>query len=97
MQPDNHTDARGIEDDWAERFCLAWETGVEVLCGLVGIGVGLMVVAGLVALIAAFPVPVAVIIGALIVAGAICRCCGLTYSAKLTARSDGQAQILHDL
>lgn len=73
MQPDNHADTAGPEDDWAERFCLAWEAGVEVLCGLVGIGVGLMVLAGVVALIAAFPVPLAIVAGTLIIAKALPR------------------------
>jgi len=66
-------DQMGIEDDWTERFCLAWEAGVEVLCGLAGIGLAVLVLAGAVALIAAFPVPLAIVAGALIIAKALRR------------------------
>lgn len=71
MQPDNHADARGVNDDWAERFCLTWEAGVEVLCGLVGIGVGLLGLAGVVALILALPMAAVILGGALIIAMAL--------------------------
>ena len=71
MQPDNHADTAGPEDDWAERFCLAWEAGVEVLCGLVRIGLGLLVLAGAISLIAALPISVAIILGALVIASAL--------------------------
>ena len=70
MQTDNQADA---EDNWAERFCLAWEAGVEVLCGLIGLGLGLLALACIIALIAAFPVPLAIIAGALIIAKALPR------------------------
>jgi hypothetical protein len=73
MQSDNHADVTGAEDDWRERFCLAWEAGIEVLCGLVGIGAGLLVLAGVVALVAAFPIPLAIMAGALMLAKALPR------------------------
>ncbi|PNQ03645.1 hypothetical protein A8G00_10460 [Sphingobium sp. SA916] len=75
MQSDNHTDPAGPEPDWAERFCLAWEAGVEVLCGLVGIGVGLMLLSGLVALAVALPIPAAIFCGAIIIVMSLQRGC----------------------
>lgn len=66
MQSDNHADVSCTEDDWRERFCMAWEAGVEVLCGLVGIGLSLLVIFAACALVAAFPVPAAIITAALI-------------------------------
>ncbi len=71
MQPDNHADAAGPQDDWRERFCLAWEAGVEMLGGLVILVAGLLVVAILLAVFAALPIPLTVIIGFATVLGAM--------------------------
>ena len=65
MLPDNHVDGTGAGDDWRERFCLAWEAGVEVLGGLVAIALGLVVLGGLVAIVSSLPAVTGIIIGTL--------------------------------